>query len=188
MKTNVLNKLLQTIYTLIILLLSLAVLAVCVAIGINVIHISEISAALQSLYFNWQFLLIASLISILFIITSLKLLFARPKPRVLRSTLLRHTDLGAIRVSVQTLEIMTQKVVRSFNEVKDVRVNIITEEDGIKIQLKLLIMPDVVLPDVSASIQEKVKEYIQSYSGILVKEVYIYIDNLVAPQQRSKVQ
>ncbi len=101
---------------------------------------------------------------------------------------MRHTDLGAIRVSVETLEIMTQKVVRSFNEVKDVRVNIITEEDGVKIQLKLLMMPDVVLPDVSASIQEKVKEYIQSYSGILVKEVFIYIDNLVTPQQRSKVQ
>ncbi|NLN42285.1 MAG: alkaline shock response membrane anchor protein AmaP [Clostridiales bacterium] len=188
MKTNVLNKLLQTIYTIIILLLSLAVLAMCVAVGINVINISQINLALQNIQLNWQLLLITSLISVLFIIISLKLLFARPKPKVLRSTLLRHTDLGAIRVSVETLEIMTQKVVRSFNEVKDVRVNIITEEDGVKIQLKLLMMPDVVLPDVSASIQEKVKEYIQSYSGILVKEVFIYIDNLVTPQQRSKVQ
>lgn len=188
MKTNVLNKLLQTAYTIIILLLALSVLAMCVAIGINVIHISEINAALQSIQLNWNVLLVTSLISILFIIASLRLLFARPKPKVLRSTLLRHTDLGAIRVSVQTLEIMAQKVVRSFNEVKDVVVNIITEEDGVKIQLKLLMMPDVVLPDISSSIQEKVKDYIQSYSGILVKEIFIYIDNLVAPQQRSKVQ
>ena len=41
MKTNVLNKLLQTAYTIIILLLALSVLAMCVAIGINVIHMMK---------------------------------------------------------------------------------------------------------------------------------------------------
>jgi uncharacterized alkaline shock family protein YloU len=49
-------------------------------------------------------------------------------------------------------------------------------------------MPDVVLQDLSVSIQKKVKEYIEGYAGILVKEVFVYIDNLTAPQQRPKVQ
>ena len=173
MKIKVIDRLLQTIFTIIIMLISIAILATSIAIGINAIPINEANATLQNIELNWQFLLIASLISILFIVLSFKLLFAGSRPNAPSSTLLRHTDLGAIRVSVNALEIMVQKAVRGFNEVKDVRINIITEEDGIKIQLKLLIMPDIVLPDISASIQQKVKEYIQSYSGIMVKEIFI---------------
>ncbi|MFY9296427.1 MAG: alkaline shock response membrane anchor protein AmaP [Clostridiales bacterium] len=188
MKIKFLDRLLLTIYTFIILLLSLAILVACVAIGVNIIPVSQVNAALHNIQFNWQLLLIASLISLIFIVISFKLLFTRSRPKVLSNALVKHTDLGAIRVSIQALEIMVQKAVRGFNEVKDVRINIITEDDGIKIQLKLFLMPDVVLPEISAAIQKKVKEYVQNYSGILVKEIFIYIDNLLTPQQRSKVQ
>ena len=83
---------------------------------------------------------------------------------------------------------MTHKAVNGFNEVRDSKISILNEDDGVKIRLKVSIMPDVVLQDLSVSIQKKVKEYIEGYAGILVKEVFVYIDNLTAPQQRPKVQ
>jgi len=187
-KVKLIDRLLLTVYTLIIIFASALILVASIAIGIDVFSLDAVNASLSNLQLNWKHVLIAALISLLFLTVSIKLLFLRTRPKALSSSLLRNTELGAIRVSVTALEIMAQKAVRSFDEVKDVKINILTQEDGIKIQLKLLMMPEVVLPDISPSIQQKVQEYIQSYSGILVKEVFIYIDNLTATQQRPKVQ
>jgi len=49
------------------------------------------------------------------------------------------------------------------------------------------LMPDVNIPEISQAIQKKVKEYVESTAGIIVKEVYVYIDNLAA-LQRSRVE
>ncbi len=188
MKMGITDRLLLTIYTLIISLVSIALLVFFIAIGVNAIPLREVNAALNIIELNWQFFLVGSLVSIFFLIVSIKLLFTGTRTKVPSSSLLKHTELGIIRVSINALEVMIQKAVRRFDEVKDVRVNTIADDDGIRIQLKLLIMPEVVLPDLTASIQQKVKEYIESYSGIVVKEILIYIDNFSAPQQRPKVQ
>ena len=128
-----------------------------------------------------------SALSIFFLVVSINCFFGN-RPKVPSSALLKHTDLGIIRISINTLEAMTHKAVNGFNEVRDSKISILNEDDGVKIRLKVSIMPDVVLQDLSVSIQKKVKEYIEGYAGILVKEVFVYIDNLTAPQQRPKVQ
>ena len=46
-----------------------------------------------------------------------------------------------------------------------------------------MIMPDVVIPDLTKKIQDEVKEYIETLSGIHVKEVQIFIDDLIQPQR-----
>ena len=119
---------------------------------------------------------------------SIKLLFSGTRPKTPSSALLKHTDLGIIRISLNTLEAMTHKAVDSFDQVKDSKISILNEDDGVRIRLKISIMPDAILQDLSVSIQQKVKEYIEGYSGILVKEVFVYIDNLTTPQQRPKVK
>ncbi|HZK33848.1 MAG TPA: alkaline shock response membrane anchor protein AmaP, partial [Bacillota bacterium] len=119
-------------------------------------------------------------ISLLFITMSLRLLFSGLIGSKPASSLLKETDFGAIRVSVSTLDGLAQKAVRSFDDIKEVRTNILTEDDGIKVRLKVNIMPDVKMPELTQSIQTKVKSYIEEYSGILVKEVHVYIDNQVA--------
>lgn len=188
MKMGILNRILLTIYTLIIILISVAVLGLFIAMGIGAVSLESISIFLSSIAFDWRFFLVATLIAILFLMVSLKLLFSGTKAKAQISTLIKHTDLGMVRISVSALDTMVGKVVRSFKEVKDVKINILTEIDGVKIKLKVLIMPDVILPDLTASLQEKVKEYIENYSGVSVQEVFIYIDNLSEPQQRPRVQ
>lgn len=187
MKMSILDRLFLTVQTLFIILLSVAIIGISIGAGINLIPLSRINTTLRAIQLDWKFFLIASLVSALFIIVSTKLLFAGAKPKLPSSSLIKHTELGMIRVSINALEIMTQKAARSFDQVKDVRINIITEEGGIKVQLKVFIMPDVILPELTVSLQQRVKEYIESYSGIIVKEVFIYVDNISTPQQRSKV-
>ena len=39
------------------------------------------------------------------------------------------------------------------------------------------------MPELTRNIQQKVKEYIESLAGIAVKEVQVYIENLVVAKQ-----
>jgi uncharacterized alkaline shock family protein YloU len=94
------------------------------------------------------------------------------------STILAITELGVVRVSVATLDTLTQKAVHSFQEVKEVKSVVLPDADGAKIQLKITVLPDVAMPELTRSIQTKVKEYVESLSGINVKEVQVYIENL----------
>jgi uncharacterized alkaline shock family protein YloU len=102
-------------------------------------------------------------------------------------TLIKNTELGMIRVSINTLDTLVQKAVRGFQEVKDVRSLVVPDPDGIRVRLNIQLMPDINIPEISQSVQNKVKEYVESTAGIIVKEVYIYIDNLTV-LQRSRVE
>ena len=188
MKIGLLNRLLLTIYTLVIAIVSIAILMGFIAIGINIIPLKNINYFLGSFQPDWRFFLISTLVLIFFLVVSIKLLFSGTRPKTPSSALLKHTDLGIIRISLNTLEAMTHKEVDSFDQVKDSKISILNEDDGVRIRLKISIMPDAILQDLSVSIQQKVKEYIEGYSGILVKEVFVYIDNLTTPQQRPKVK
>ncbi len=92
-----------------------------------------------------------------------------------------------IRVSVNTLDSIAQKTVRSFAEIKDVKTSVIPEMDGVRVRVVLFIMPEVNIPDLTMAVQAKVKEQIEDISGISAKEVQVYVEN-VPTAQRSKVE
>lgn len=183
MKLKLLDRVLLTLYTLVILMLSLGLLG----FSIGLIPLDAALRWIRGLNFGLGFGLAAFAAAVVFLVVSLRLLlagFMRGKPT---STLLKHTELGAIRVSVQTLDNLAQKAVRSFAEIKDVKSVVLPDADGVRIQLKITVMPDVHMPDLTQNLQQKVKEYTEGLSGIPVKEVQVYVDNLTSGQ-RSRVE
>ena len=126
---------------------------------------------------------ILGIIAVILFLVSIRLLIAGYTRRKSVSALLMNTELGIIRVSVNTLDTLTQKAVRSFQEVRDIKSLVLTEPDGIRVLLKVSILPDVEMPELTRNIQQKVKEYIESLAGIAVKEVQVYIENLVVAKQ-----
>ncbi|HHT65832.1 MAG: alkaline shock response membrane anchor protein AmaP [Caldicoprobacterales bacterium] len=176
MKMRILDRILLTILSLFNILLSFVLLAE----ALNLVSLDLLSDAI----FGWpQIILIAAAV-ILFLI-SIRLLIAGYSKKKTVSALLMNTEMGIIRVSISTLDTLTQKAVRSFQEVKDVKSVVLSDPDGIRVQLKVSILPDVVMPELSRDIQQKVKEYVESSSGIIVKEVQVYIESLsVAKQAR----
>jgi len=160
---------------------------ISLAAGLGFITAESIQDYILNINWDWQIMLISSIVAILFLIVSVKLLFSGVRKPMPQSALLKNTELGKIRVSHATLDTLTQKAVRSFNEVKDVKSVIIPDMENIKIQIKLLVMPDVNLPELTISIQKKVKDYVETLSGIVVNEVQIYVDNL-ATVQKARVE
>lgn len=187
MKISIFDRFLLSIYTLAIILVSLFLLLISLGAAIGLISINAVGGYIASIIFNRQSIVILIAVALLFLIVSIKLLFSGVRKAKPHSALLKSTDLGIIRVSISTLDSLAQKAVRSFNEVKDAKSFIVPEPDGIRVQIRIMVMPDVKLPELTVNIQQKIKEYIESISGIAVKEVRIYIDNIVTAQ-KAKVE
>lgn len=180
---RLLDRILLTLYTLMIIILSFTLLS----LSLNFIPLKQALNVLAEIEYNWQFVVISFAISLIFLLISFRFLFSGIKSDKVQGALVKNTDLGMIRVSINTLDNLSQKAVRKFNEVKDVKSSILAELDGIEIRLKISVMPEIKIPDLTQAIQASVKEYVESMSGILVKEVEIYIDDF-STLQRSKIQ
>ena len=111
-------------------------------------------------------------------IFAFKLLFIRTKESIPPFCLVKTTELGMIRVSTSTLDSLTLKAVRSFQEVKEVKSLVVPEMDQVRIRLRLLVMPGVNIPDLTQKIQLEVKSYVEEHAGIIVSEVMVLVDNL----------
>ncbi|SFP91247.1 alkaline shock response membrane anchor protein AmaP [Caldicoprobacter faecalis] len=183
MKISWLERALLVVYTFVVALVSL----VLMAIAVGVIPFARAVEYINNIQYDWDFRLALFIVSFVFLLTSLKLLFLKRKRTTFAGTLIKNTELGMIRVSINTLDTLVQKAVRGFGEVKDVRSLVVAEPDGVRVRLNMQLMPDVNIPEISQAIQKKVKEYVESTAGIIVKEVYVYIDNLAA-LQRSRVE
>lgn len=114
----------------------------------------------------------------LLVIFSFKLLFIRTRESVPPFCLVKTTELGMIRVSTATLDSLTMKAVRSFQEVKEVKTLVVPDLDQVRIRLRLLVMPGVVIPELTQKIQAEVKTYVEEHAGIIVSEVMVLVDNL----------
>jgi len=175
MKMRMGDRILLSIYVLVVIALSLGLL--CIAM--NIIPLSDFKGLIAGLDYNGPFILVALSISLVLLAASVRLLTAGTSRKKPASAVLKTTDLGMIRVSVNTLDTLTQKAVQSFQEVRDVVSTVLPEADeGVRIKLKITIMPDVRMPELTQNIQEKVKKYVEEMSGIAVREVLVYIDNL----------
>ena len=89
MKMRLFDRILLTIYTLAIIVASLFL--IIVAAGI--IPLANIRNYINSIEYGWDFAGILLIISLVFLLISIKLLFSRSKPKTLSGTLLRNTEL-----------------------------------------------------------------------------------------------
>src|SRR5690554_4246994 len=126
MKIKLLDRILLTLYTIVILLVSLLILG----LSFGLINIQEIRNFVLPLSYDLPFVLITLAIGGLLFIISLKLLFAGLVESKPKSSMLKITDMGSITVSLIALDNLVQKAVRSFDEVKDVSSRIASEPDG----------------------------------------------------------
>ncbi len=183
MKIKVLDRILLTLYTITILVFSVFL----IGLSVGGIELKVLTSFVSSLTYNWIFIVVTLLIGLVFAIVSLKLLTLGLVKDKSKSSTIKVTDLGTIRVSLVALDNLVHKAVRGFDEVKDLRTSIIPDNEGIKIGLNIILMPDVVMPEITKNIQDKVKEYVESLSGVLVKEVQVEIADLFNGQ-RTKVK
>jgi len=178
MKMSTLNRVLFFFY----LFLIIIILSAFFAVSTGMWPLSDMMETFE--LHRWPWL---ALLSVLLLVMSFKYLFMSIVPPRAQSAMLKNTDIGMIRVSVNTLDLIAQKAARTFADIKDVKTTVMPETDGVRIRVVLFIIPEVNIPELAQAVQTKIKESIEGLSGIVAKEVQVYVENS-SSSQRTKIE
>ncbi len=101
-----------------------------------------------------------------------------------RHVVLVEGALGQIRVSLRAVEDMVDKEVARMDGIKEVKSRMVAVSQGVGIQLRASVTPDVNVPDISAEIQNRVKEKVFEVTGLNVSTIKVSIDNISMKKPR----
>lgn len=128
-------------------------------------------------------------ISVLFILLSIKCIFfgsTSKKEEKERQGVLLENENGKLMISKDTLENLVNSVAKEFENAQDIVTRVdLDRENNVRVYATLVVSSNAVIKDLSANLQEKVKEKIKAATDLEVKEVNIKVKN-VAP--KSEVQ
>ena len=74
---------------------------------------------------------------------------------------------------------------KKYEEIKDVQVRMLKEKRGINVYMALMVMPNTNVIELSASVQDAVKEAIEDTTGVKVNNVDIKIKNISEGRQNK---
>ncbi len=105
-----------------------------------------------------------------------------------QQALVQETGHGKVKVSLVAVENLVKKTVRQKKGIKDVKAIVRAPEGkGVQIQIRIVISPEVSVPDLTTELQQTIKDYVMEVVGIEVSEVTIVIDN-IATENKSRVE
>ncbi|MBE5785706.1 MAG: hypothetical protein E7330_07920 [Clostridiales bacterium] len=104
------------------------------------------------------------------------------------SALIQAGDNGAASVSLQAVDAMVQRHCRANQKVKECESNIVVlETNAVAVGVKLVVANETVLPEFTNALQESLKTYIETYCGIVVRNVDVLIISAPQPQKPARV-
>lgn len=96
------------------------------------------------------------------------------------STLMQQTELGGTFISLDAVDGMVQKHCRAQERVRDCHSTLRALDDGVTIGIRLTVLPDTDVAALTQQMQASLREYIQSLTGINVKEIGILVESAAA--------
>jgi hypothetical protein len=101
-------------------------------------------------------------------------------------TVLQTSEHGEVRIAIIAIENMVLRVVQQTQGVKDGGRRVYSSPEGLVVQIKIRVMPDLELPGLITELQEKVKGYLEQVTGIVVHEVKVLVENIILDQVPAK--
>lgn len=104
----------------------------------------------------------------------------------IKSGLAIKTEKGTVYITKDTFESIIVGVTKTFAELRNVKVDIQMSEDGIVANVYTMILPDTVVPSLTAKLQESIKSSILKQTTIEIKEANIKIKGVYFEQAKNK--
>lgn len=120
-------------------------------------------------------------------IASLTLFLSSFKKKPVMQTPIHETNLGQIRITITALEHLVLKAAKSVHGIRDIRPIIQNTAAGLSIQLKVQVLPDVSIPNITADLQKIIRDYLQKTAGTTVQEIRILV-NKVSWENKARVE
>jgi len=167
---GIFDRIILSIYTLLLALLSLGV----VLLSVRLISLEWVWTGILHINGRWE----AGLLGMVFFLVSLRLLLAGIRTRRVKDTIVHHTDMGDVHISLEAVKNLVEKTARHTRGVRGVKVRVNHDGQGLKVVLKAVISPENNVPNVSEELQKKVHEYIKNTVGVQLVDVQIIVENI----------
>lgn len=132
--------------------------------------------------------IIGGLIGLVLLILAFRMFIAMgqpPAPQKPTSTLLMSGEIGSAYVALSAIDSMVQRHVRDNPKVKDCESRIAAVEEGVNISLRICVHFETMVPAFVEEMQSSLKTYVESTSGIKVKDIEILIISAPLPPKTS---
>ena len=130
-------------------------------------------------------------VSIVFILLSLRCIFFDPTSKQEQKDkqgILLANDNGKLMISKETIEDLVEAVTKQYKMAKDVTSRVeLDKENNVNIFVNLVVSSDTVIKDLSADLQEKIKNKVKETTDLEVKEVNIIVKKAVQEKQPKSV-
>lgn len=118
------------------------------------------------------------IVAFIFFILSITFLLSGLRSNKDKKAVSKHTNIGEIKISLNTIESIALGASRKSNGIRDTKASVEKHDDNVKIVVRAVVMPDVNIPAISEDIQMKVKKSVEESSGISVSEVKVIVDDI----------
>ena len=175
---KILERLALILFSIIILVIAVTS---CLVIS-NILELKTIFNFVEDLLENQTYSRILLGSCIIAIILAIKALFfpakMKKRPELKTGVLLENQD-GRLLISKDTLENLVNSVVKSFDEAVDVQTKVtLDSENNVTVFISLLVKEDSVIKELSANIQNSIKETIKRSTDLNVNQVNINVKDI----------
>ncbi len=127
--------------------------------------------------------------SVVFILLSIRCIFFDPTSKEEikdRQGVLLENENGKLMISKETIENLVESVASDFKDADNITTRVeLDKENNVSIFANLIVTSDAIIKDLSANLQNKIKEKIKLATDLEVKEVNISVKK-VAPVQQEQ--
>lgn len=115
---------------------------------------------------------------IVVIVTSFRFMFFGSKKERPETALIASYDNGMISIAVGALEDLAKKFIKQTESVKVEAINIFSLGEQVEIDIKIRMLSEVNLPQITQQLQSGLIQYIETSSGIKVAQVKIMVASI----------
>lgn len=117
-------------------------------------------------------------VALIFFAMSLIFLLSGIKSNKDKKAVSKHTNIGEIRISLNSIENIAHNASKKASGVKESKTFVKKAEDGVNVEVRIVVMPDLSIPTISEDVQSRVKKAVEDASGIVVKQVKVIVDSI----------
>lgn len=170
------EKIALIIYSIIVLILSIIF---CLLI-FNWLQIDSVVNILNSMIEYHHIRVTVLVISIIFILLSLKcIFFGTKKSDMYKDNIFLKNEAGKLIITKSSIENLVNNVVKGFDNIQEFTTKVkFDKENNIIVNIILLVKENVIIKELTENIQTKIKQVVKKTSDLDIKEVNIKIKNI----------
>ncbi|GLG00966.1 hypothetical protein Alches_10050 [Alicyclobacillus hesperidum subsp. aegles] len=162
--------------------IGLVVGVVLALVGANVISVTWVSTELLTVPYNMVAIVVGAVAALL----SLRFLFYRLSRMQTAEYVALTGDHGQIRISYDTLRQLANRRGSQLKGAESFDSRIRQGQEGILILVRMQVLPDVDIAQLSRDAQTAVKEYVERATGVVVERVLVHVTELAAGARSGK--